>query len=73
MSNFRVSMLDTYIGEVIDTFEEETFDNERDAREYADECGSAFATGGEVLKALGREYTPREDVEFVVEEIDDED
>ena len=72
MSKFIINMLNAHTGEVIDT-EEETFDNERDAREYAKECGSAFATEGEVLKELGREYTPKEDVEFVVEEIDDED
>ena len=70
MSKYVVQMVDAYSGDVLQT-EDEIFDNEDSAEEYACECGGNFAEGAEVLKLAGREYTPREDVEFVVEEIDD--
>lgn len=72
MSKFIVQMVDAYTREVLNT-EDEVFDNEQDAEDYACECGGAFAEGAEVLSLAGRNYTPREDVDFVVEEIDDED
>lgn len=72
MSKFIVQMVDAYTKEVLNT-EDEVFDNEQDAEDYACECGGAFAEGAEVLSLAGRNYTPREDVDFVVEEIDDED
>ena len=47
--------------------------NEQDAEDYARECSGAFAEGAEVLDLAGQAYTPPEDVDFVVEEVDDED
>ena len=70
MPKFIVQMIDAYTREILDT-EDEVFDNEEDAEEFACECGGNFTEGAEVLKWAGREYTPPEDVEFVVEEIDD--
>lgn len=70
MSKFIVQMLNALTGEVLDT-DEEVFDNEDDAQEYADEWASNFSVGAEELRLRGREYTPREDVEFVVEELDE--
>lgn len=70
MPKFIVQMIDAYTREVLET-EDEVFDNERDAKDYACECGGAFAEGAEVFSLAGRSYTPPEDVEFVVEEIDD--
>lgn len=72
MPKFIVQMVDAYTREVLNT-EDEVFDNEQDAEDYACECGGAFAEGAEVLSLAGRDYTPREDVDFVVEEVDDED
>lgn len=70
MPKFIVQMVDAYTHEVLET-EDEVFDNIQDAEDYACECGGAFSVGAEVLSLSGREYTPREDVEFVVEEVDD--
>ena len=70
MAKFVVQMLDAYTREVLGT-EDEIFDNEQDAEDYACECGGNFAVGADVLRLSGRDYTPREDVEFVVEEMDD--
>ena len=72
MSKFIVQMVNAYTREVLDT-EDEIFDNEQDAEAYARECGGAFAESAEVLELAGRAYTPPEDVDFVVEEVDDED
>lgn len=72
MSKFIVQMVNAYTGEVLDT-EDDIFDNEQDAEAYARECGGAFAEGAEVLDLAGQAYTPPEDVDFVVEEVDDED
>ena len=70
MSQFVVNMVDALTREVLDT-EDEVFDNEEDAQEYACEWGGSFAQGAECLSLAGRAYTPREAVDFVVEEIDD--
>ena len=72
MSKFIVQMVDAYTREVLNT-EDEVFDNEQDAEDYACECGGAFAEGAEVLSLAGRDYTPRENVDFIVKEVDDED
>lgn len=72
MPKFIVQMVDAYTREVLNT-EDEMFDNERDAEDYARECGGAFAEGAEVLSLAGREFTPSENVDFVVEEVDGED
>ena len=72
MPKFIVQMVDAYTREVLNT-EDEVFDNEQDAEDYACEYGGAFAEGAEVLSLAGRDYTPREDVDFVAEEVDDED
>lgn len=69
MSKFIVQMVDAYTREVLET-EEQVFDNERDADDYACECGGNFAEGAEVLSMSGRDYIPADAVEFVVEEID---
>lgn len=70
MPKFIVQMVDVYTREVLNT-EDEIFDDEQDAEDYACECGGAFAEGAEVLSLAGREYTPREDVDFIVEELDE--
>ena len=72
MSKFIVQMVNAYTGNVLDT-EDEIFDNEQDAEDYARECSGAFAEGAEVLDLAGQAYTSPEDVDFVVEEVDDED
>ena len=56
MSKFIVQMIDAYTREVLNT-EDEIFDNEQDAEDYACECGGAFAEGAEVLSLAGRDYT----------------
>ena len=71
MAKFVVQMVDAYTREVLNT-EDEVFDNEQDAEEYACECGGNFAEGAEVLSMSGRDYIPREDVDFVVDEIDED-
>ena len=70
MLKFIVQMLDAYTGDVLDT-EEEVFDNEEEAQDFAEEWGSNFSTGADELRMRGRDYIPREDVDFVVEAIDD--
>lgn len=71
MSKFIVQMIDAYTREVLNT-EDEIFDNEQDAEDYACECGGAFAEEAEVLSLAGRDYTPSEDVEFIVEILDED-
>jgi hypothetical protein len=71
MPKFIVQMVDAYTREVLNT-EDENFDNEQDAEDYACECGGAFAEGAEVLSLAGRDYTPSEDVEFIVEILDED-
>lgn len=70
MPKFIVQKVDAYTREVLNT-EDEIFDNEQDAEDYACECGGAFVEGAEVLSLAGREYTSREDVDFIVEELDE--
>lgn len=53
--------------------EDEVFDNEEDAEKCACECAGNFVEETEVLMYAGRDYIPRNDVNFVVEEIDDKD
>ncbi len=72
MPKYIVQMVNAYSGEVIETLDE-VFDNEYEAESYACECGGAFSEGADVLSMSGEEYTAREDVNFVVEEIDDDD
>lgn len=71
MSKYIVQMVDAYTREVLDT-EDEIFDNEQDAEDFAREWGGSFSEGASVLSMSGRSYTPRDAVDFVVEEIDDE-
>lgn len=70
MSRYIIQMVDSYSGEILDT-EDEVFDNEEDAEAYACECGGCFAVGAEVLMLSGREFTPLDDVRFVVAEMED--
>ena len=70
MLKFIVQMVDAYTGEVLST-EDEIFENEGEAEDYARECKNNFAEGADVLSLAGRDYTPVEDVDFVVEAIDD--
>lgn len=46
MAKYIVQMIDAYSGEVLET-EDEVFDNEQDAQDYACECGGAFSAGAE--------------------------
>ena len=71
MAKFVVQMVDAYTKEVLNT-EDEVFNNEADAEEYACECGGNYTVGVDVLSMSGRDYIPREDVEFVVEEVDED-
>lgn len=71
MPKYLVHMVDAYTREILST-EDEIFDNEQDAEDYACECGGAFAVGAEVLKLAGEAYTPSEDVDFIVEELDED-
>lgn len=71
MPKYFVHMVDAYTREILST-EDEVFDNEQDAEDYACECGGNFAVGAEVLELAGEAYTPPEDVDFIVEEFDEE-
>lgn len=71
MAKYVVNMIDVETGDVLEVFDDEVFDTEEAAQEYACECGGDFAEGEEVLSLAGEDYTPREEVDFVVEEIDD--
>ena len=51
MSQFVVNMVDALTREVLDT-EDEVFDNEEDAQEYACEWGGSFAQGAECLSSI---------------------
>ena len=72
MSKFIVQMVNAYTREVLDT-EDDIFDNEQDAEHYARECSGAFAEVAESPDLAGQAYTPQEDVDFVDEEVADED
>ena len=69
MSKFIVNMVDAITREVLDT-EEEIFESEQDAQDFAGEWGGNFSQGAECLSLRGEPYTPREAVDFEVEEID---
>lgn len=67
MAKFRVQMVDAYTDEVLE-IDDEIFDNEEDAEEYALECSSNFSVGADVFADAGRSYISPDDVDFVVEE-----
>lgn len=69
MSKFVVNMVDALTREILDT-EEEIFDSEEEAQEFACEWGGNFSQGAEDLSLRGESYIPREAVDFEVEEID---
>lgn len=69
-SKYVVQRVDAYTGKVLET-EEEVFDNEEDAEEYACECGGNYAEGAEVLDCANRAYDIPEDSYFVVTEIEE--
>ena len=68
MARFFVDLIDS-LGNIIDT-EDEVFDNEEDAENYACECGEAFAEGAEVLEMCGRTFMDSDEYEYVVREDD---
>ena len=70
MSKFRVIMVDDLSGEVLET-DDNVFDDEQEAEDYACECGGAYAQGAEDLSLMGRDYDDPGNVRFEVEEIDD--
>lgn len=70
MPKFIVQMVDAYTREVLNT-EDKIFDSERNALDYACECSSAFAEGAEVLSLSGHDYTLPEDVDFIVDELNE--
>ena len=69
MAKFIVKMVDLMTGDI--EVQDEVFDNEEDAEEYASLCSGAFAEGADVLSMSGRDYTPAEEVDFVVDEIEE--
>lgn len=70
MGKFVVQKIDSHSGEILDEMvDEEEFDTYEEAEEYSLTCAGNFATGAEVLKLAGRDFTNPDDVEFIVEEI----
>lgn len=65
MSKFYIDLVD-FKGNVIDT-DDEVFDNEADAEDYADECNNAFAEGAEILEN-DDDYMNPDEYEYVVRE-----
>ena len=65
MSKFFIDLIDS-LGNVIDT-DDEVFDNESDAEDYADECNNAFAIGAEDSEGKDDYMDPNE-YEYVVRE-----
>ena len=65
MSKYYIDLVDSE-GNVIDT-DDEVFDNEADAEDYADECNNAFAEGAEILEE-DDDYMDPEEYEYVVRE-----
>ena len=65
MSKYYIDLVD-YEGNVIDT-DDEVFDNEADAEDYAAECNNAFAEGAEILEE-DDDYMDLEEYEYVVRE-----
>lgn len=58
MSKFIVQMVNAYTGDVLDT-EDEIFDNEQDAEDYARECSGALQKAQRFSTWQGR-HTPRQ-------------
>lgn len=67
---YVVQRIGAYTGEVLYT-DDEIFDNEEDAKFYAEECSAAFAEGEEVLELADRTYECSDDSYFVVTEIEE--
>lgn len=65
MSKFYIDLVDSE-GNVIET-DDEVFDNEADAEDYADECNNAFAEGAEILE-VDDDYMDPDEYEYVVRE-----
>lgn len=65
MPKFYIDLVDSE-GNVIDT-DDEVFDNESDAEDYADECNNAFAEGAEILED-DDDYMDPDEYEYVVRE-----
>ncbi|MBE6772034.1 MAG: hypothetical protein E7547_07825 [Ruminococcaceae bacterium] len=65
MSKYYIDLIDSE-GNVIDT-DDEVFDNEADAEDYADECNNAFAEGAEILED-DDDYMDPDEYEYVVRE-----
>lgn len=65
MSKYYIDLVDSE-GNVIDT-DDEVFDNEADAEDYADECNNAFAEGAEILEG-DDDYMDPDEYEYVVRE-----
>ena len=65
MSKYYIDLVDSE-GNVIDT-DDEVFDNEADAEDYADECNNAFAEGAEILED-DDDYMDSDEYEYVVRE-----
>ena len=63
MSKFFIDLIDS-LGNVIDT-DDEVFDNQTDAEDYAGECNNAFATGAEILEGSD-DYMDPDEYEHVV-------
>ena len=70
MNKYKVVMVDAYTREVLET-DDEIFDSEDEAQDFANEWGDAFSAGAECLSLAGEEYTRREDVDFEIVEIDE--
>lgn len=70
MSKYLVHMVDAYTREIL-SIEDEVFDNEQDAEDYACECGTYFSAGEDTLVLAGESYIPREEVDFIVEEMEE--
>lgn len=65
MSKYYIDLVDSE-GNAIDT-DDEVFDNEADAEDYADECNTAFAEGAEILED-DDDYMDPDEYEYVVRE-----
>ena len=76
-TKYIVNMIDADTGEVLERcYDDEVFDTEEDAEDYAREMRSCTTAGADVLK-LSRpldyeeEFGIQSEVDFVVEEIED--
>ena len=76
MSKFKVQMINKYTEEVEEDFvDNEIFDDESDAEEYANYCNSCAVQGAEILRMSNPfdykdEYGDEEDYEYVVVEME---